>query len=283
MLGLESLQSTADAIMNDISVSGSSAEQVDALMNAGTSMGGARPKAVVEHANNLWIAKFGRQDDRWNYTCVEHGMLNLACICGLTVAYSEVTKVAERDVLLVRRFDREWTDDGYRRHRMVSALTLMQLDDSMASRTEWSYLSLADEIRRHSEEPEVDLRELFARMCFNAAVSNTDDHPRNHAMLATDAGWRLSPAYDLTPTPMIASQHRDLAMTCGIEGRSANRSNLLSRHGRFYLSRDEATTILDSIEATVKEQWHPTMRRAGVSEADCVAISRAFLFEGFYT
>jgi serine/threonine-protein kinase HipA len=282
-LDLERLQATADAIINDDpNIAGSAARQVEEFMLVGTSMGGARPKTVVEQGQDLWIAKFTRHDDRWNHPRVEHGLLKLAEACGLTVADSDITTAGGRDLLLVRRFDRDRVEDGYRRHRMVSALTLLQSDDDPVARRDWSYILLADEIRRVSTKPEADLRELFARMCFNAAVSNLDDHPRNHAVLAEGRDWRLSPAFDLMPTPMIAMDRRDLAMACGSAGRYANRKNLLSQHGRFLLSEEDATAFLDHIVETVRNAWRPTMRRAGVSEADCEAIATAFLYEGFF-
>jgi len=282
-LDLERLQVAADAIINDApEIAGSDAEQVEALLLPGTSMGGARPKAVVEHEKDLWLAKFSRQDDRWNHPRVEHGLLKLAEACNLTVADSKITAVGGRNVLLVRRFDRDRTESGYRRHRMVSALTLLQIDDSPTARTAWSYIMLADEIRRASAEPAADLRELFERMCFNAAVSNLDDHPRNHALFAKERDWRLSPAYDLTPEPVVAVDRRDLAMTCGKFGRFANRENLLSEHGRFLLSKTEAAALLDGIVETIRTQWRPAMRRAGVSETDCEAIAGAFLYDGFF-
>jgi len=282
-LDLDRLQILADAIVNDDpDLESSAVKQVEALMLAGTSMGGARPKAVLEHGQDLWIAKFSRHDDRWNHPLVEHGLLKLAKACGLNIADSDITTVGGRDVLLVRRFDRDRVENGYRRHRMVSALTLLQSDDNPLARRDWSYILLADEIRRVSMKPEADLQELFGRMCFNAVVTNIDDHPRNHAVLAKDRGWRLSPAYDLTPTPMIALERRDLAMACGNDGRYANRENLLSQKGRFLLSGEQATTILDHIVETVRNAWRPTMRRAGVSETDCEAIASAFLYEGFF-
>lgn len=282
-LDLKRLQAAADAVINDEpEIAGSAAGHVDDLLLPGTSMGGARPKAVVEHEHNLWLAKFTRQDDRWNQPRVEHGLLKLAQACNLTVADSKVTNVAGRDVLLVRRFDRDPTTSGYRRHRMVSALTLLQIDDSPMARTDWSYILLADEIRRVSAAPEADLRELFGRMCFNAAVSNLDDHPRNHAVLAKEQDWRLSPAFDLTPAPVISIDRRDLAMTCGQFGRYANRENLLSMHGRFLLSHTEAAALLDRTVETIRSQWHPTMRQTGVSEADCEAVAGAFLYAGFF-
>jgi len=254
---------------------------VEELMLLGTSMGGARPKAVVEYEQHLWIAKFGMLDDRWNYPRVEYGMLRLAKTCGLTVAESDIKDVGGRDVLLVRRFDRDRSGNSYYRYRMVSALTLLQSDDSGFNQ-DWSYIFLADEIRRVSTKPEADLQELFLRMCFNAAVSNLDDHPRNHAILAKDRNWRLSPAFDLTPTPTISVERRDLAMSCGIHGRYANRENLISQHGRFLLSKEEAANLLDGVVDTVTNTWRSTMRQAGVTEIDCETISSAFLYEGFF-
>lgn len=282
-LDLDRLQAAADAIIeDDPDLAGSAAAQAQELIDPGTSMGGSRPKTVVQDNEDLWIAKFARQDDRWNYPRVEQGMLDLASQCGLSVADSRVDIVGGRDVLLIRRFDRDAAPSRYRRHRMVSALTLLQAGDDPSERTNWSYLLLADELRRVSASPETDLRELFMRMCFNAAVSNLDDHPRNHAIIAKDTRWHLSPAFDLTPTPAIAVDHRDLAMECGHFRRYANKANLLSGHGRFLLGGEESATIFDHIVEAVRAQWRPTMRRAGVSEKDCEAIKRAFLYEGLF-
>jgi len=282
-MDLERLQAAADTIISDDpDIEDSTTRQAEELMLVGTSMGGARPKAVVEHGQNLWIAKFSRHDDRWNHPRVEHGLLTLAQKCGITVVENRITNVGGRDVLLVRRFDRERTENGYQRHRMVSALTLLQTDDSPTSRSDWSYILFADEIRRASRMPETDLRELFTRMCFNAAVSNLDDHPRNHAILAKGRDWQLSPAFDLTPTPMIAMERRDLAMACGDRGRYANQKNLLSQHARFLLNEKDATTILNEIVETVRNSWRPAMKESGVSKIGCKMIETAFLYKGFF-
>jgi serine/threonine-protein kinase HipA len=279
-LDLARLQRAADAIIADDSKGGGpDAAQVEDLMLLGTSMGGARPKAVVEDSDALWIAKFGRTDDRWNNPRVEHGTLLLARACGLNVPESRIAQIGGRDVLLVRRFDRDRSGDDYRRHRMVSALTLLKSSDSPSDRGNWSYLLLADEVRRVSAKPEEDLRELYARVCFNAAISNTDDHPRNHAILAKDRDWRLSPAFDLTPTPSVAVERRDLALACGPAGRYANRENIVGGHGRFLLRAEEAASIFDEIAKTVAAQWHAVLRRAGVSDADCRTIGSAFSYE----
>ncbi|MFD2855739.1 type II toxin-antitoxin system HipA family toxin [Seohaeicola zhoushanensis] len=151
--------------------------QVHDLMLVGTSMGGARPKAVVEDEDGLWIAKFNRPDDKWNYARVEHAMLELARACGIHTAQSRITTVGDRDVLLVKRFDRERTEKGYLRTRMMSGLTILRTEDTHQHRDRWSYVLLAEELRRISARPKEDAAELFRRMVFNALISNTDDHP----------------------------------------------------------------------------------------------------------
>lgn len=278
ILHLEKLQRAADMIVGgEPAPTGRTACEVEDLLLLGTSMGGARPKTQVRHDDVLWIAKFGRHDDRWNNPRVEHGMLQLARACGLTVADSRVETAGGRDVLLIRRFDRQLGAAGLQRHRMVSALTLLRVDER--DRDRWSYLSLADEIRRIADFPEKNLKELFARMCFNAAVSNLDDHPRNHAAIASGMRWQLSPAFDLTPFPAIGHE-RDLAMRCGLFGRRANQDNLLSGHARFMLNKEDAKAVYAQVIATVQGQWRDRMRSAGVHDHDCETIAPAFLPQG---
>ncbi len=251
------------------------------LLQPGTSMGGARPKNVVEDAEGLWLAKFPDPCDRWSNARVEAGMLALAKECGLRVARHRVERVAGQDVLLVQRFDRELTAKGYLRHRMVSGLTALAADDSHTDRAKWSYLLLADEVRRRSARSDEDLEELFRRMVFNALISNTDDHPRNHALIATTAQWELAPAYDLTPNPLTSPDKRDLALTCGRYNRYANRSNLLSQHGQFKLSLAQALAIVDHIQNVVSARWHAVLRQQGTTQADCDKVAAAFNYPGF--
>ncbi|HEY4368972.1 MAG TPA: HipA domain-containing protein [Steroidobacteraceae bacterium] len=282
---LASLQSLAEDVLADRPYrleTGPGSKQVQQPLLASTSLGGARAKAVVEDQDGLWIAKFAHPEDRWNQPRVEHSLLNLAKTCGMDVADSKLATVAGKDVLLVGRFDREKAEAGYRRHRMVSALTLLRSEDTPAARAGWSYLALADEIRRASASPKADLRELFARMCFNALVSNLDDHPRNHAILARSSGWRLSPAYDLTPSSVSATDTRLLAMECGIHGRMAYRENLVSACGRFLLATDDAEKLIATMVRTVRDEWEPSLRRAGASKKDRDAIAGAFVYEGFF-
>jgi serine/threonine-protein kinase HipA len=296
-LDLEKVQVIADAIMADeepaaddrrggdhrdhVGDLAADHDQVEKLLVIGTSMGGARPKAVVEDEAGLWIAKLNRPDDTWNCARVEHAMLILARSCGLTTAESRVVGVGGRDVLLVKRFDREKTEAGYLRTRMISALTLLRAEDNHQSRDKWSYVLLAEEIRRVCAEPAQNAAELFRRMCFNALISNIDDHPRNHALISKEADWKLSPAYDLTPAVPLSMEHRDLAMECGDAGRFANASNLLSQSARFLLAPQDAVATIAAMEEQVRGTWYATARGAGVSEKDCEQIARAFVYPGF--
>lgn len=281
-LDLNKIQRLADAIIADKEVAdGPEAQQAYDLMLIGTSMGGARPKAVVEDADGLWIAKFNRADDKWNHARVEHAMLELARACGLNASYSRVETIGDRDVLLVKRFDREMTEGGYRRARMISGLTVLRTEDTHQHRDRWSYVLLAEELRRICADPKEATAELFRRMVFNALISNTDDHPRNHAAIAKDADWQLSPAYDLTPSVPISLERRDLAMSCGDWGRYAHAENLLSQCARFHLEREEAAAIIDATQERVADNWYGIARRQGVSEKDCEAIKSAFVYPGF--
>nr|AYM52370.1 hypothetical protein [Hyalangium minutum] len=278
VLRLNLLLEEAERIERGLPLSGT---QVDDLVHPGSSMGGARPKNVVEDEEGLWVAKFPARSDRWNNAAVEGGMLRLARECGLRVAFGKILSVASKDVLLVRRFDRERAAGGYHRHRMVSALTVLDADETLVDRSQWSYIGLADELKRWVSNPDEDLRELFSRMVFNALISNIDDHPRNHALVASGTEWSLSPAYDLTPSPQ-SSTERDLAMEVGsAQHRRANRRNLLSECGRFRLSKEEATHLIDQMKKTVSSRWRDAVKECGGTEVDLKAIERAFDYEGF--
>ena len=279
---LEKLQAFADAIINGEELpQDPDAQQAQELIDGGTSMGGARPKAVVEDDGALWIAKFNRLDDKWNHAKVERAMLMLARECGLNTAESKPVTIGDRDALLVKRFDRQHAETGYQRARMLSALTMLRAEDTHQDRSKWSYVLLVEELRRISFQPKIDAPELFKRMCFNALISNTDDHPRNHAVIAMESDWKLSPAYDLTPAMPISLERRDLALECGDMGRYAHADNLLSQSARFLLKPDEAKAIIDGMERTVSERWYEIARREGVSEKDCETIRPAFGYEGF--
>ena len=279
-LDLAKLQTLADALIENKIPADPEAPQVQELLLLGTSMGGARPKAVVQDKAGLWIAKFNQPDDRWNYARVEHAMLRLARQCGINASESRVDTVAGKDILLVKRFERHQLTDGYARARLMSALTILNSDEVRDARTKWSYLLLVEELRRIVAEPEKDARELFRRVCFNALISNIDDHPRNHAVIARDADWSLSPAYDLSPSPVVSLDRRDLAMVCGDQGRFANAKNILSQHARFLMQKDDAEKTIADIQKQV-EHWYDSVRASGVSVKDAETIKGAFNYPGF--
>ena len=166
-------------------------------------------------------------------------MLSLATRCGIQTPAKRIERLGDESILMVKRFDRERVANLYHHSRMVSALTVLQAEEQDRSR--WSYLLFADEVQRWSHRAREDQAELFQRMVLNALVTNIDDHPRNHALLARDQDWQLSPAYDITPDPMHGSHKRSLAMACGAFGRMAQRRNLIAGAARFRLASDEAT------------------------------------------
>ncbi len=181
---------------------------------------------------------------------------------------------------MVERFDREYTEGSYLRFGLVSGLTLLDCDENYLDRERWSYPLLADELRRWSERPDEDRVELFRRIVFNAAVTNNDDHPRNHAVRRTARSWRLAPAYDLVPAPLISLERRDLAMTVGTYGRTASVYNLLSQCERFGLTTEAARKEIEKMVATLRN-WRDHFRACGVSVKDVEYIAPAFLPECF--
>jgi serine/threonine-protein kinase HipA len=269
---LAELVAAAEAIEEGRRVPAHILEQLE----PGTSMGGARPKATIEDDNRLWIGKFPEKADRCNLQRVEYATLELARRCGITVCNARLQPVAGHDVLMVERFDREHTEGGYRRFGLVSALTMLDCDEDYVTRERWSYLLLADQLRRWSDKPDEDRIELFRRMVFNAAVTNNDDHPRNHAVRRTARGWRLTPAYDLVPAPLVSLQQRDLAMTIGRYGRTASIYNLLSQCERFGLTTEAARKEVENIVAVVRN-WRDHFLACGVSAKDVEYIGPAFL------
>jgi len=256
-------------------------EQILRVLEPTTSMGGARPKNTVEDQHGLWVVKFPARHDRWNNAAVEGGMLRLAARCEIRIPEIRVERLGNESILLLKRFDREKVDEGYLRHRMVSALTMLDAEESPTDRRRWSYLLLADELQRWSSRPREDKAELFRRVVFNALISNDDDHPRNHAMVAGGQHWRLAPVYDLTPNPQHGREERSLALICGHHGTRACRENLLSAAPRFGLTSEEAGAVIQQVTQVIGRYWRADVSHCGGTPADCEQIEAAFLHAGF--
>jgi serine/threonine-protein kinase HipA len=233
---------------------------------------------TVEDVQAIWLAKLPEKADRWNMQRVEYATLALARAAGLNVCDARIETVGHQDVLLLRRFDRAWNPDAraYARYGLVSGLTVLDAEEGYQGRDRWSYLLLADELRRWSGNPDADRRELFRRMVFNAMVTNNDDHPRNHALLHKEGQWRLSPAYDILPAPMLSQERRDLALEAGSFGRAAGVYNLITRPQAFGLSSQDAMAEISRMRAIVGN-WRNIFQQHGVSAKDIELMEQAIL------
>ena len=253
------------------------AEQTVAMVfGAATSAGGVRPKFTTQKGDALWLAKLNRQSDRFNEVRVEAAMLDLARACGIEVPDHHVERIHGQDVLLVKRFDRSVTRAGVLRHRMVSAGTVFQADEALArSSFTGSYPRLARELARWTVTGDEDRRQLFRRIAFNALTSGTDDHERNHALVAEAVHYRLSPAFDLVPQPGHTAK-RYLALIIGDYGSLAIRENLLSRANLFQLTSQSANDIISEIQQTVRNHWRTTLEARHVSQSDIEKIAGCF-------
>lgn len=252
-------------------------------LEPGTSMGGARPKVTIEDDHAIWLAKLPEKGDRYNMQRIELATLALAREAGLDVCGTRLERVGNLDVLMLRRFDREWSADAnaYARYGLVSGLTVVDAEDGYLGRERWSYLLLADELRRWSGRPDEDRRELFRRMVFNAMVTNNDDHPRNHALVRSPAGWRLSPAYDIVPVALVSQERRDLALDAGEYGRVASVYNLLSRCDVFGLSKEEARHQVE-IMLNVVKGWRTRFAAHGIDARTLDMLDGAILPPSFH-
>ncbi len=252
------------------------ADHLRLLLKAGTSLGGMRPKTLVEKDGAPWIAKFNARDEPGDAVSLEYAGMRLAAACGIGVPQVEKYVFTNgRAVLLVRRFDREALAGGYGRIPYISARTLIRgyrAEMGAVGREEYSYLELAEARRLTGEERVLrsDLQELFRRIAFNILIDNTDDHERNHGLIY-DAGWRLAPAFDIA-TQGTALGYQGMIM--GAQGSAASLDNALSACAHFGLSVEDAIRIIEElIQGT--EALSSVYREAGV-QVDIVERTRQY-------
>jgi serine/threonine-protein kinase HipA len=251
-------------------------QEVALVFGAGTTAGGARPKFTALKSAAVWLVKLNRRSDRFNEVRVEAAMLDLAEACGISVPEHEVLHVHDQDVLLVKRFDRTVTEAGILRHRMVSAATVFQADEAVAQYAyTGSYPRFSRELARWTVTADQDRHQLFRRIAFNALTSATDDHERNHSLVAEGTHFRLSPAFDLVPT-ISNTRRRHLSLVIGEYGSLAIRENLLSSATVFQLSREQADRMIDEVQQVVRAQWRARLANRKVSPEDIEKIAGCF-------
>lgn len=231
------------------------------LVQPGTSLGGARPKAnVVDADKALYVAKFPSRKDDYDVGLWEHFSHVLATKAGVNVAQTKVLATREKfHTLLSRRFDR--ASDGKRIH-FASAMSLLGLSDGDNATSGHGYLDIVDFIIQNCTDVEWNLQELYRRVAFNICIGNTDDHFRNHGFLLTAKGWTLSPAYDMNPT---LNEYQSLLISS--TSNKADLSVLLDACEDYMLNRKTAEKIVSEVVEAVKE-WREIAIRQGVSKRE---------------
>lgn len=256
---LEDLQSAADLLDRGEPLPAA----LDVALLRGTSIGGARPKAIVRDGASSHIAKFSSTTDRYPVVKAEGVAMDLARRVGLDVAPTTVVQSLDKDVLLVERFDR--TPTGARRS-MVSALTMLGLSEMNGRYA--TYPDLADLIRSSFRDPGPTLRELFSRIVFNVAVGNIDDHARNHAAFWDGEMLELTPAYDLCPQVRSGGEAAQ-AMAVGRAGeRRSQFAVCVAAAHVYHLSTAEAQEIVDAQVETITREWADAADAARLTQAE---------------
>lgn len=229
------------------------------LIRPGSSLGGARPKAtVIDPKEQLWIAKFPSKNDENDTGAWEMVTHDLAELCGLHVPEAKLEKFSNLgSTYLVKRFDRILN----KRVHFASAMTLLGKTDGASAADGTSYLDIAAFMKSYGAQPRQDLVELWKRIVFNMAVSNTDDHLRNHAFIFTKNGWRLSPLYDVNPVPY----GDELSLNVDEEDNSINIDLAIQTAVRFGISEMDAKTYAKDILTVVKENWEKRATVYGLS------------------
>lgn len=239
--------------------------ELDQALFHGSSIGGARPKALVEDHGKKYVAKFSSTTDLYNVVKAEFIAMRLAELAGLNVAPVKLKKAANKDVLLIERFDREPKGDKWIRKPMVSALTLFHLDDMMARYA--SYETLSEIIRHRFTNPKATLKELFYRLVFNILCGNTDDHARNHAAFWDGKTLTMTPAYDICPQGRTGNMASQAMLISGDNNLSQLRTCLETAHN-FLLSEEEAREIFGTLTAAIEQNWDAVCAKAELNEVD---------------
>ena len=239
------------------------------LIQPGTSLGGARPKAgVMDEQGRLCVAKFPSRHDDYDVSLWEHLSHLLAKDAGVVTAETAVIKSGDKyHALLSRRFDR--TEDGRRLH-FASAMTLLGLSDGCDAKTGHGYLDIVDFILQNCCDVENNLRQLYRRVAFNIAIGNSDDHFRNHGFLLTPSGWTLSPAYDMNPT---LNDHQALLINSTTN--HADLKVLFDSCEEYMIGKKDAQNIISEVKEGVKH-WRSIASRLGIAKRETDVFEQVF-------
>ncbi len=266
LVELPKLLSASDRFIAD----NESSKDLRLLLAPGSSLGGARPKASVrDQDGSLAIAKFPKKDDQFNVVVWEAVTLTLAKKAKINVPFYHLEKICEKPVLIIRRFDR----DGDNRIPFLSAMSMLGARDN----EQHSYLEMAYVLAQNGACPKEEMKELWRRIVFTIMVSNTDDHLRNHGFTYERyKGWKLSPAYDINPTPIDIAP-RILTTSIDFYDNAASLETAMRVAKDFRLKNEEALSIIKEVASAVK-QWRSVASEFGLSKRECDRMSSAFVW-----
>ncbi len=271
---IEALIEAADHIDKGLPISRELAE----ALRHGTSIGGARPKALISDGDKKYIAKFSTVNDQYNVVKAEYVAMRLAFDAGLDVAPVRLIRAAGKDVILVERFDRVAIQQDWQRKIMVSGLTILELNEMQARYA--SYEDFAERIRYRFIDAKSDLKELYARLVYNVLSGNTDDHARNHAAFWDGYALTLTPAYDLCPQ-LRAGNEATQAMIITGENRHSNLATCLGAASHFLLSSDEAVELVENMIESIASNWARVSDEAQLTHADKSVFSNRMFFNPY--
>lgn len=260
-VSMEELIESADRVEKGVPLT----PELDQALLHGSSIGGARPKALIHDQGKKFVAKFSSSTDLYSVVKAEFIAMRLAHLAGLNVAPVKLISAVNKDVLLIERFDREPIDGSWSRKAMVSALTLLGLDEMMARYA--SYETLAEIVRHRFTDPKDTLKELFSRLVFNVLCGNTDDHARNHAAFWNGRELTLTPAYDICPQGRTGNKASQAMLISGNNNLSQLKT-CLETANHFLLSQDEARTIFAHLREIIEQHWDTVCEEAELSEVD---------------
>ena len=275
---LDELMQSAERVEHGVPLT----PELDQALQHGSSIGGARPKALIDGDARKCIAKFSTSSDLYNVVKAEYIAMRLAVKAGINTASVELARSLGKDVLLIERFDRTATNTGWSRHGIVSGLTLLQLDEIEARYA--SYEDLATIIRHRFDNHSEALSELFARIVFNILCGNTDDHARNHAAFWDGRTLKLTPAYDICPQSRTGGEASQAMLIVGNK-RLSRLSVCIEAAANFQLSQERARAIISHQITTIKSEWKNVCDEAKLSDVDRQFLWRRqflnpFAFEG---